>query len=230
MIYLLHIDTSLETGSVCLSGDGELLQILHSHEQKDHASFIQPAIDRLLHEQQVAPTSLAAIAVTSGPGSYTGLRVGMATAKGLCYALNIPLLTIGTFEVMTLAAVSTIKKNNEPSSASDLFCPMIDARRQEVFTALLNQKLEFIHPPTALIIDNNTFSRQLNTCKIFFFGNGSPKFQAICHHHNAIFITCKFDAADMISLSTQRFKEKKFANLAYAEPFYGKEFYTGSHK
>jgi tRNA threonylcarbamoyladenosine biosynthesis protein TsaB len=226
MNFILHIDTSLEQGSVCLSSDGKLLQLITTNEQKEHASFIQPAINTLLHQNNITAKHLSSIAVSNGPGSYTGLRVGMATAKGLCYALQIPLITIGTFEIMTIAAIDTLHKQNQSLSATDLFCPMIDARRQEVYTALLNQQLEFVNNPSAEIISENTLIRQLNTCKIYFYGNGSAKFKAICNHPNACFINAGFTAENMITLSCQRFADNNFADIAYSEPFYGKEFYS----
>lgn len=227
MIFILHIDTSLEQGSVCLSRNGEMLQLITSTEQKEHASFIQPAIKQLLHQENISAKDLSVITVSNGPGSYTGLRVGMATAKGLCYALQIPLITIGTFDIMTSAAINLLKNSNETIAPSDLFCPMIDARRQEVYTALLNQHLDFINKPTAEIVSENTFIGQLNASKIFFYGNGSAKFKAICRHPNAQFINVDFNASHMITLSYQRFATKNFTDLAYSEPFYGKEFYSG---
>jgi tRNA threonylcarbamoyladenosine biosynthesis protein TsaB len=226
MAFILNIDTSTQQASVSLSENGNCIRLLASKEQKEHASFIQPAIDKILKEQNIPPKDLAAIAVTEGPGSYTGLRVGMATAKGLCYALNIPLITIGTLEVMTVAAIHSLNLSGIPVNEADLFCPMIDARRQEVFTALLNSKLGYVHEPSALILSAGTLIGQLNACKIFIYGSGSIKFQPICRHKNARFISVGFDASDMVSLSNQRFSQNIFANLAYTEPFYGKEFYS----
>ena len=228
MSLILNIDASAEHASVCLSQNRELMQIVNSKEQKEHASFIQPAIHKIFQTQKIEAKDLLAVAVTAGPGSYTGLRVGMATAKGLCYALNIPLITIGTLEVITVAAFEKIKSTGGLVNDDDLFCPMIDARRQEVFTALLNKSLKYILNPSAIILAANTFIGQLNGCKIFFYGNGSSKFNAICHHKNAQFIEAGFDASHMISLSHQRFSEKIFANLAYTEPYYGKEFQSNA--
>lgn len=228
MNFILHIDTALDQGSICLSADGKLLEIINTQKQKEHASFIQPAISRLLKQNNIDATYLSAITVSAGPGSYTGLRVGMATAKGLCYALQIPLITIGTFELMTIAATEALRKQNQLIAANDLFCPMIDARRQEVYTALLNQHLQFIMEATTEIITENTLSGQLNTCKIYFYGNGAVKFKSVCTHPNAQFIDVSFDAANMINLSWEKFDKKEFANIAYTEPFYGKEFYTGT--
>lgn len=225
MNYILHIDTSQYSGSVCLAADGQLLQLISSKEQKDQASFLQPAIHTLLKEQGIETSQLKAVAVTAGPGSYTGLRVGMASAKGLCYALNIPLISISTFEVMTAAALEQLSRDKTPIM-DELLCPMIDARRQEVFTAMLSKNYEFAVKPTAIILSADTFIGQLSTSKIFFYGSGSSKFQSICQHPNAVFITADFDTRHMISLSHQRFSQQAFSNLAYTEPFYGKEFYS----
>jgi tRNA threonylcarbamoyladenosine biosynthesis protein TsaB len=229
MNYLLHINTALEKGSVCLSGNGELLQQLTSEIQKEHASFIQPAIDKILKQQKITPRELSAVAIIAGPGSYTGLRIGMATAKGLCYALRLPLITISTFEVMTIAANEYLNTNNTIIASTDLFCPMIDARRMEVYTALLNRQIKFVKESFSEIITPATLKGQLNACKIFFFGSGASKFKSVCHHENAVFIEIDFTASNMISLSHQRFTEKNFASLAYTEPFYGKEFYFPAH-
>ena len=226
MAFLLHIDTSMDKASVCLSNDETILQLLSNQQQKDHASFLQPAIAKILEDEHLSVSQISAIAISSGPGSYTGLRVGMATAKGLCYALKIPLITIGTFEVMCVAAIQHLQLVNNSITKNELLCPMIDARRQEVYTALLNSDLEYIQKPTSLILSNDTLIGQLNAFKISFFGNGAIKFKSLCTHENAVFLSVDFDAGNMVSLSYQRFTEKKFANLAYTEPFYGKEFYS----
>lgn len=228
MNFILHIDTAMEKGSVCLSGNGQLLQIVSNNAQKEHASFIQPAIAAVLKKQNITAQELNAVSVVNGPGSYTGLRIGLATAKGMCYALQIPLITVGTFEVMTTAAIKLLKHRQEEIAATDLFCPMIDARRMEVYTALLNSRLQYISNPASIIISSDALIGQLNTCKIFFYGNGAEKFKQVCKHSNAKFINIDFDASAAISLSSQRFKEKNFAGLAYSEPFYGKEFYSAS--
>jgi tRNA threonylcarbamoyladenosine biosynthesis protein TsaB len=141
----------------------------------------------------------------------------MAAAKGLCYALQIPLITINTLQMMAAAAVN---------STSDLLCPMIDARRMEVFTAVFDSSLKEIIPATNLILTETSFQDLLEQNKIRFFGNGSKKFQSISKNTNGIFEVIDATAEYMVQLSFQRLKEQAFADLAYAEPFYGKEFYT----
>src|ERR1051325_9884884 len=143
MALILNIDTAIETASICLSEDKNVLKFAINENQKDHAAWLSVAIKTLMKEAGIQLNQLNTIAVTIGPGSYTGLRVGLSAAKGLCYALNIPLITIGTLEMMAMAA------KEEPV---DLLCPMIDARRLEVFTAVYNKKMEEVRSPHSLIL------------------------------------------------------------------------------
>ncbi len=148
---ILNIDTATETAQVSFAKDGKVLQSLTNELQKDHASFLQTAIQQLAKKNNLILTDVDGIAVTAGPGSYTGIRVGMASAKGLCYALNKPLIAINTLQVLTVAA------QQELNNASEiLFCPMIDARRMEVFTAIYNNTLAEILPPLC-----NYFGRKI---------------------------------------------------------------------
>lgn len=158
-----------------------------------------------------------AVAVSNGPGSYTGLRIGLSAAKGLCYALQIPLITIGTLQMMAQAA-----KNSE----ANLFCPMIDARRMEVFTALYDSEGNEVMKPAALILDENSFAEELKESRILFFGNGAGKFKDICSNSNAIFKDIEAEASHLAKISQQKFTAGDFAALAYSEPYYVKEFFT----
>jgi tRNA threonylcarbamoyladenosine biosynthesis protein TsaB len=221
--YILCIDASVQTASVTLSSETGLLAVKTCAQQREHAAFLQPAIKDLLAEQNISPSHLTAVAVTEGPGSYTGLRVGMATAKGLCYALNIPLITMSTLEVMTMAVLQQLK-----TGESFLLCPLIDARRMEVFTAAYNQNMKEIMSPQALILDETSFREQLNNHVVYFFGNGSTKWQPVCHHPNARFLTVEWNATAMIGKAWELYHQSKFASLAYAAPFYGKDFYSTS--
>jgi tRNA threonylcarbamoyladenosine biosynthesis protein TsaB len=141
----------------------------------------------------------------------------MATAKGLCYVAQKPLIAINTLEMMAVAA------QNEPT---DLICPMIDAKRMEVFTAVFDKQLNSIQPPINLILDETSFAGLLQQHTITFFGNGSPKFKSLIQHPNAIFKTFEISALLMISLSNKKFSKQEFTNLAYSEPFYGKDFHS----
>lgn len=145
---ILNIDTSTEQAGICLAKDEHVLGILRNDEQKDHASWLHPAIRKLLENAAYALGELDAIAVTAGPGSYTGLRVAMAAAKGLCYALKVPLILENTLDVMALAG------SQQPQlPEACLICPMIDARRMEVFTALYTKDLQVIMPGTAMVLE-----------------------------------------------------------------------------
>jgi tRNA threonylcarbamoyladenosine biosynthesis protein TsaB len=221
--YILCIDTSVQTASVALCNEAELIASKTCEQQREHGAFLQPAIQQLLQEQQINISQLSAVAVTAGPGSYTGLRVGMASAKGLCYALKIPLITLSTLDVMAHAALAQI--NNE---LSFLLCPMIDARRMEVFTAVLSSTLQPLLKPQALILTDTSFEEFLSRQPVYFFGNGSEKWAALCNHSHAKFINVQWNAVSMIPMAWQQFEQQQFASLAYATPFYGKEFHSTS--
>ena len=221
MNFILSIDTAVTEASVCLSNDAEILALKTNHHSHESAAWLHTAIQQLLHETTISIHQLAAVAVSAGPGSYTGLRVGMAAAKGLCYALQIPLITINTLHMMAVAAL------NEPT---DLLCPMIDARRMEVFTGLYTKALDEVLPAQAVILDAHIFSTILGQSTITFFGNGSQKFQTLMHHPHAVFKNINADASHLSALARQAFQQKKFADLAYSEPFYGKEFFSPAHK
>ena len=221
MALLLCIDTSTTHASVALAKDAVVLGIKTNQNQKDHGSFLQPAIKELLQENGGALTDLQAIAVTSGPGSYTGLRVGFASAKGLCYALGLPLITIPTTVVMGKAALKEIT-----STDTFLICPMIDARRMEVFTCLYTAQLDPLFPIGAKILEPDSFATELEQHPIYFFGDGAAKWQSICQHRNARFVNINWTAADMTKMAEERFQQQAFTSLAYSTPDYGKEFYS----
>jgi tRNA threonylcarbamoyladenosine biosynthesis protein TsaB len=220
MALLLNIDTATEIASISISENEEVIGSAINLDQKDHASFLQPAIKDLLQKAHLSINKLNAIAVTAGPGSYTGLRVGMASAKGLCYALNIALITVSTLEVM---ALSSIKQIQDPSS---WYCPMIDARRMEVFTAVYDHQLTEIIQPCSMILDGESYKDLLEKNKIYFSGSGATKLKEILNNKNAAYTTNEFDPASMAALSYKNFKENNFANVSYAAPVYLKEFYT----
>lgn len=222
---ILCIDCSVQTASVALAKDKELLGLKLCEEQKQHAGFIQPAIKKLMDETGISIKKLNAIAVTNGPGSYTGLRVGMASAKGLCYALNIPLIVMGTLDVMAAAA---LKETNE--SAPFFICPMIDARRMEVFTKIYDHQLGPIADAQAIILNEQSFAEQLGRQTILFLGNGAEKWKAICQHPNAKFANLYWNAASMTDEAFELYSKKQFASLAYAAPFYLKEFHSTAKK
>lgn len=224
MSLILHIDTATETAGVYLAMEGVLIAAAINQQQQDHAKWIHPAIEQLIKEAGYALQSLKAIAVTAGPGSYTGLRVGMATAKGLCYALSIPLITESTLKVMAAAVIR--QTANPPKSPSTLYCPIIDARRMEVFAAVYNEQMDEMLGPCALILSENSFKQQLDSSVIIFFGSGAGKWQSICPHPNASFREVVAGGPAFSSLSYSKYVSNQFTLLAYAEPVYLKEFYT----
>jgi tRNA threonylcarbamoyladenosine biosynthesis protein TsaB len=217
MSLILNIDTALDTASVCLSEDGNELQLSHSENQKDHASWLHTEIAGLLQKSGKTIKDLNAVAISIGPGSYTGLRVGLAAAKGFCYALNIPLITANSLQVIALAA---------KEDAIDMICPLIDARRMEVFTALYDKNLQEKRSPHALVVDENSFAALLLSGKILFCGNGVRKLQPLISNSNALFSNKIADATHLASLSFSSYNKNEFADLAYAEPLYIKEFYS----
>ena len=228
MSLILNIDTSTERASICVAEEGRAIVSLENHQQKDHASWIHPAIDKLLQQANCSFHDLKAIAVTAGPGSYTGLRVAMATAKGFCYILNIPLITENTLRVMALASKQANDRKGQREKI--LFCPMIDARRMEVFTSLFKPDLQEVMHSTALVLENDTFSEYLENHEIIFSGSGSIKFRKLVLHPNAVFSDVHFSARQLAELSNEKFIKNQFTDIAYAEPLYLKEFYTVSKK
>ena len=225
MSLILNIDTASENAHVSLAKDGQVLYSLASGAQKEHAAFLQTAIQELIKTTGVHLKDVDAVAVTAGPGSYTGLRVGLASAKGLCYALKIPLITIGTLEVLTVSALQLY-----PPAADEniLFCPMMDARRMEIFTAIYHKNLQQYLQPCAMILDEFSFEKDLVKSNIMFFGSGSEKWKNICPDNyrdtNAVFKTVSLLPESLGKSSNMLFSEKKFTDLAYSEPFYLKEF------
>ena len=221
MSYILNIDTAVTTASVCVSNGNETAAFLFNPSQKDHAAWLHPAIRQVVSDAGISLQRLDAIAISAGPGSYTGLRVGMSAAKGLCYALQKPLITINTLQMMAAAVDDT---------ELTLLCPMIDARRMEVFTAIYDTSLRQIMAPTNMILTETSFSEVLQGSPVLFFGNGSEKFRTIVHHPNAMFAHVEVTAKHMTALTLRRFAQNDFDNLAYTEPFYGKEFYLQNVK
>ena len=220
MATIINIDSSLENATVSIAKDGIILKQLSNAVQKQHASFIHPAIQSLLKDMQTGIMDVDAIACTVGPGSYTGLRVGLAAAKGICYALNKPLITIGTLNAMAEAEFTKQK-----DSEAYYYCPMIDARRMEVYTALFNGKMQEIEPAHAVVIDEKFCSSLLQNHQIIFFGNGMNKFKQLVNFKNALFIEQEEIYTAINTLSHKMFENSDFTNLVMATPLYAKEFY-----
>ena len=214
---ILSIETSTEVCSVAIHNQELLIAEKESVEAYSHAELLAPLIEEILKDNNISRKELTAIAVSAGPGSYTGLRIGISTAKGLCYALDIPLITIGTLESM----LESIKDNN----VSNLLCPMLDARRMEVYCLLADGKHSIFEPTHAKIIDESSFSDYLNSSKIIFFGNGAEKCKQVISAENAIFIDdVKPTAVNIGKLAFSKYKDNNFANLVNFEPDYLKDF------
>lgn len=223
-MYILNIETATKNCSVALAKNGETIlckeisELGYSHAEKLHVF-----IEEICNESSIQLKNLDAIAVSKGPGSYTGLRIGVSAAKGFCYALDIPLISVDTLAVLTSQAVSIAKEN-------DLIIPMIDARRMEVYSAIFNNKLEKIREIEAQIIDENSFTSIENT--IYFVGDSSEKAKTVLTQSNFIFLDQIINpsAKDMSAISFQKFLNKDFEDVAYFEPFYLKDFLITTSK
>jgi len=222
MALILNIETSTQVCSVCISKDGNVLALKESHDQKSHARLLTTFIDQVLKESNYSFDDLNAVAVSKGPGSYTGLRIGVSTAKGICYAKDLPLIAVNTLESM---ANGVISKSEYSDDENAILVPMIDARRMEVYSAFFNLKGEFLREVKAEIIDEDSYSDILKKQRMIFFGDGSSKITEIIKHKNAVFIENFHPSSRfMVSISDQYFKTNTFEDVAYFEPFYLKDF------
>ncbi|MEL7006044.1 MAG: tRNA (adenosine(37)-N6)-threonylcarbamoyltransferase complex dimerization subunit type 1 TsaB [Bacteroidota bacterium] len=218
MALILSIDTSTTVCSIALHNDGTLLSNQSFHITQSHSKLLSIAIDSLIEYTGYHPSDLNGIALSKGPGSYTGLRIGTSTAKGLCYALDVPLIAINTLEAMALQVSKFF-------SEGYLLCPMIDARRMEVYTTLVNHKGNVLKETTPEIIDQDSFKEALEKYKVVFFGNGAAKCASVIEHPNATFLKeITPDATSVGLLGYEKYNRQEFEDVAYFEPFYLKEF------
>ncbi len=219
MCYILQIETATTICSVALAKDGKTVHVLELDEPNIHASKLTVLIQQLLTDAQVQMNDLSAIAISKGPGSYTGLRIGVSVAKGICFALDKPLIAMDTLKMM---AAGYLYQN---PNYTGLLCPMIDARRMEVYTALFDEKLKVVQEVSASIIDEHSFAVELQGQAILFGGNGAEKCRSVIHHANADFVDINLNSAQYMSeLAYQAFINQDFVDLAYFEPFYLKDF------
>jgi len=225
MALILNIDTSIETASICLSTDGTALSVIQNEDQKNHAAWLHTSIEKIIHDAGYVMKDLQAVAVTSGPGSYTGLRVGMAAAKGLCYALHIPFITENTLKIMAMGTQKQAMK-----FAASLICPMIDARRMEVYTALYTIDMKELVAPAAMILHKNSFEEYLSQQKMVFSGSGVSKWREIMTNPGAYFVNNPVLAGYLGNISHNKYLTQEFTDLIYSEPMYIKEFYTHGKK
>lgn len=226
MALILNIETSTEVCSVTIAQNGHTLFKKESVDGLNHSSVLTVFIEELFKENNIQPKTLDAVAVSKGPGSYTGLRIGVSVAKGLCYGLNIPLVSVNSLEVLgKYAARNSEKYNFQKNEKPVLFCPMIDARRMEVYTALYNSEGDEIRQVSAEIIEENFLADLLDNHKILFFGNGAKKCRYIIKHENAVFEGTETTSAEFMQMiSDAKFSKKQFEDVAYFEPFYLKNF------
>lgn len=218
MSLILSLETATSVCSVALHSDSAVLGTSDLHISQRASSQLTVMIDELLKRCDVQPNALNAVAVSAGPGSYTGLRIGVATAKGMCFALGLPLIAINTLESMVTKIANHYKDNV-------IFCPMLDARRMEVYCLLTNNKLEILEPTQAKVIDTESFLKVLESNKVIFFGNGAAKCKEMITHTNAVFLKDVVPSATQVgNLAYKRFTAQQFENLADFEPYYLKDF------
>ena len=220
MAVILNIDTSTEVCSAALTAEGMILFHLECFEGQNHAKLLTGYVKRCLDYAREKELKLDAVAVSMGPGSYTGLRIGLSEAKGLAYALDIPIIGIDTLQLMAVSAM--FRADLEPET---LFAPMIDARRMEVYTAVYDLGLNALVEPTPLIVEPDSFDKWLNENAVAFFGNGSDKVRDVIKHENAIFVDdIKPLAVDMCALAERAYSRRDFLDTAYCTPKYLKDF------
>jgi len=216
MSYILSFDTATKNCSVSLSKSGVLIALkeLNSGDYS-HAEKLHVFIEDVLREAQIEFSDLSAVCVGKGPGSYTGLRIGVSAAKGICFALDIPLIAVQSLEVLASSV----------SIDTGVIIPMLDARRLEVFSAVFDAQGKNIRKTEAQIIDPTSFVEYLEQGPVYFVGDGVEKCKEIILHKNAIFIDAHFPSAkEMVLLADKKFKAKEFEDVAYFEPFYLKDF------
>lgn len=225
MAYILHIESTSTVCSVAISKHADLVAIKELNNGYTHAENLHVFINDILKENNLNPSDLNAVSISAGPGSYTGLRIGFSAAKGLAYALQIPLISIDTLKALSVAA---IKKANTDA----LFCPLMDARRMEVYCAVYNKQLENIIPLQALVLNEESIKIFDLNKPIYFFGDGIPKAKELLQTiPQALFIDNIIPSAtNMIDLAFEKYQAKQFEDLAYSEPNYLKDFFFTTAK
>lgn len=227
MPLILAIETATEICSVSLIRDNEIIALRESEGNNEHSALLSTFIDEIMKQTGFQFQQLDAVAVSKGPGSYTGLRIGVSTAKGLCYALNKQLISVATLEAMAFQVVDSGKI----SENSDFqLCPMIDARRMEVYMAVFNSGMEEITSVKAEIINENSFSETQK--KIFIFGNGAAKCLSVLEKNENVVLLPEINASSVsvAKLAVKKFEQSQFEDVAYFEPFYLKDFVAGIPK
>lgn len=223
MPILLSLDSSTSVCSAALHERGELIADLELHTPQVAAAQLAPLVEQLFRSTGLSKSQLHGVALSAGPGSYTGLRISAATAKGICYGLQIPLIALDSLMVLSSSLVN--------HGDGRWLCPMIDARRMEVYTSLLTEALEVIRPPYPLVVDETSFVEVLNQHRVDFFGDGAAKCRSVIRHANAHFVDGVYPrAADMGRLAFRKFECGEFADARTWEPAYLKEFAAKTKK
>lgn len=221
---LLLIESGTNVCSIALAKEGKVIGIKESTDEKAHASQLTSFIEQLVKETGLSISSLDAVVVSKGPGSYTGLRIGVSAAKGICYAADKPLISISSLDSMVYGAIS-LYESLITENGINLLCPMIDARRMEVYTALYDKSLNKIKDTEAVVVDETTLKSFLSNQKILFFGNGASKCKETINNPNALFIDNFAPSAQfMVPLANMAFENGSFEDVAYFEPYYLKDF------
>ncbi|MFN3404445.1 MAG: tRNA (adenosine(37)-N6)-threonylcarbamoyltransferase complex dimerization subunit type 1 TsaB [Cytophagaceae bacterium] len=219
---ILSIETSGNICSVAVHNDGSLLGIHEFALQKSHSRLLNVSIEQLLKSLDISLKDLSAIAVSKGPGSYTGLRIGVSTAKGLCYGLDLPLISVNTLHALALQYSSFNFLNAH-------ICPMLDARRMEVYSCLFAPDLSIVNETTAIVLTENTFVDILAKYKVAFIGDGANKFRNLINNPNAYFgINISVSAKQIGEIASAKFLKNEFEDVAYFEPYYLKDFVSTS--
>jgi tRNA threonylcarbamoyladenosine biosynthesis protein TsaB len=226
MSLILQIETATTCCSVALAKDGKILRVKEANERNAHAEVITKFIEEVILTEGLDYTQLDAIAVSCGPGSYTGLRIGISTAKGLCFALNKPLIAIDTLTAMCYGAK---RMEGFKEDQNLLLCPMIDARRMEVYTALFDVDIKTIRPTAAEIIDEQSFSDFIGKHPILFFGDGAEKCRTVLNKNLQAKFLPEFlnSATHLTELAYQKYINQEFEDVALFEPYYLKDFIAG---
>jgi tRNA threonylcarbamoyladenosine biosynthesis protein TsaB len=219
MAIILSIDTSTTVCSVALHKEEKLLAKTTLFSDYTHSSMLTTLVQNIMDTNNLPLSELHAIALSKGPGSYTGLRIGVSTAKGLCFGLDVPLIAINTLEAFALQVIPYYK------GMGYLYCPMIDARRMEVYCSILDENLQILQQTEAKIINKDSFNEFLSNKKVIFFGDGASKCRAILDSQNAVFLENMYpDAAQIGQLAINKYLQNHFEDVSYFEPYYLKEF------
>lgn len=217
---ILTIETSTECCSAAIFDGERILASRITENPRQHAAILVPFIDEVLREAGLQAKDLDAVAVSQGPGSYTGLRVGVSTAKGLCFGAKVPMIAVDTLEILA----------HQAEQACDNIVAMLDARRMEVYAATFDAQCRKMSPTEAVILDEDSYAGLLDKGTVLFIGTGAEKFSTVCTHPNARFRQCSPLATAMAIPALAKLRKKEFENVAYSEPFYLKEFVAGVSK